>query len=73
VPLVVTNQDFYQVIWDTLERSNHILKWTATQAKKASTPPTKRAKASSARYTCSRTNHKCSLECVVVVWWLHQL
>jgi hypothetical protein len=43
VPLVVTKQDFYQVIWDARRT-------TPPQAsKKVSTPPTKKVKASSAR------------------------
>jgi hypothetical protein len=49
VPLVATNQVFYHAIWDAPQRSNRSLKQTALQAKKASSLPTKKAKASSAR------------------------
>jgi hypothetical protein len=51
-PSVPSDQSFYQLLWDNPDRSNRSLKRTAPPAparkNKVATPPTKRAKVSSA-------------------------
>jgi hypothetical protein len=49
VPLVAMNQDFYQTIWDAPQPNHRSLKQKVSQAKKASTLPTEKAKASLTR------------------------